>query len=109
MMAQTSAANARARTNSSRASDSSRNDDSGSAGEAKVSCYEGSIAYPVAVETDTFGRRRLQKTTPNIPSASTQGQRAPSIPRSVTDPRLQAIGRRRQSIREQNNMIAPRG
>ncbi|KAL3710628.1 serine/threonine protein kinase, CMGC, dual-specificity [Talaromyces marneffei ATCC 18224] len=91
MMAQTSGGNARATTNSSRASDSSRNDDSGS-----------------AVETDTLGRRRLQKTTPSMTSAPTQGQRAPSISRSVTDPRLQAIGRRRQSIRDQNT-IAPRG
>uniref|UniRef100_A0A093XYW6 Dual specificity protein kinase pom1 n=1 Tax=Talaromyces marneffei PM1 TaxID=1077442 RepID=A0A093XYW6_TALMA len=88
MMAQTSGGNARATTNSSRASDSSRNDDSGSA--------------------DTLGRRRLQKTTPSMTSAPTQGQRAPSISRSVTDPRLQAIGRRRQSIRDQNT-IAPRG
>lgn len=107
-MAQTSGANVRARTDSSRASDSSRNDDSGSAGEAKGARYKGSIAYLMTVETDNFGRRRLQKTTPNITSASVQGQRAPSIPRSVTDPRLQAIGRRRQSIREQNT-IAPRG
>lgn len=108
MMAQTSSTNVRARTNSSRASDSSRNDESGSAGKTKDSRYKGPIANLMAVETDNFGRRRLQKTTPNITSASVQGQRAPSIPRSVTDPRLQVIGRRRQSIREQNT-IAPRG
>lgn len=72
------------RTTSSRASDSSRIDDTGPG-----------------------DRRRVQKTVTNT-TTSNQGQRVPSIPRSVTDPRLQAIGRRRQSIREQN-AIGTRG
>ncbi|EED19728.1 protein kinase, putative [Talaromyces stipitatus ATCC 10500] len=106
-MAQISSGNARAGTNPSRASDSSRNEDSGPAGEATCPCHKRFIAYRVAIEPDTFSRRRLQKATPSTTSASTQGERAPSIPRSATDPRIQAIGRRRQSIREQN-AIAPR-
>jgi hypothetical protein len=47
------------------------------------------------------GRRRLQKTAANAGQPSGHTPRAPSIPRSVTDPRVNTMGRRRQSIREQ--------
>lgn len=108
-MAQPSAPHARTRTNSSRASDSSRNDDSGPGGEGNHSVLDKkTVAYRMAIQTDILGRRRLHKTIPSTGPATSQGQRAPSIPRSVTDPRLQAIGGRRQSIRGQDT-IAPRG
>ncbi|KAL1983723.1 hypothetical protein VTN96DRAFT_9979 [Rasamsonia emersonii] len=65
----------------SRTSNSSRNDDSSS----------GEIS----------GRRRLQKAPSSVGSADSQASRAPSIPRSVTEPRVGMTGRRRQSIRDQ--------
>lgn len=88
----------------SRTSNSSRNDDSSSGGSILVGLATDCAGISLTVldrPAEISGRRRLQKAPSGVGGADSQASRAPSIPRSATEPRVGMMGRRRQSIRDQ--------